>query len=61
MAVPQTNPSVADRHNSTWWAAPINVGTVNDSPVYLTDLPVGDPHVVGQLYNSSGTVMVSAG
>jgi hypothetical protein len=55
------NPSVADRSDSKWWAAPIGVGTVNSTPVFLADLPIGDPHVVGQLYNASGVVTVSNG
>ena len=55
-----TNPSVSDRSNSTWWTAPINVGTAETQPITV-DLPTADPHVVGQLWNSGGTVTVSAG
>jgi hypothetical protein len=56
-----TNPSVSERALSTWWTAPIGVGTSDTSPVYLADLPTADPHVVGQCWNNSGVVTVSAG
>jgi hypothetical protein len=56
-----TNPSVANRSNSDWWTAPIGVGTVESSPVFLGDLPTADPHVVGQIWSNSGVVTVSAG
>lgn len=56
-----TNPSVANRSDSKWWTAPIGVGTVETSPVFMNDLPIADPHVVGQLYNLAGTIKESAG
>ena len=55
------NPNVADRANSTWWTAPIGVGTSETSAIYMADLPTADPHVVGQLYNADGVVTVSDG
>ena len=55
------NPSVADRAESTWWTAPIGVGTSDTAPVYMADLPTADPHVLGQLWNSGNVVTVSAG
>jgi hypothetical protein len=62
MAAPViTNPSVADRALSTWWAAPIGVGTVLPNPVFLSDLPTSDPHVAGQLWNNAGVVTESTG
>lgn len=62
MAVPViANPSVADRHNSNWWAAPIGVGVVNSNPVYLSDLPNADPHIAGQLWlNLTGNVVTES-
>ena len=32
-----------------------------DGNVIIVSLPTSDPHVVGALYNSSGTLKVSAG
>jgi len=62
MAAPViTNPNVAQRSSSSWWTAPIGVGTVETNPVYLSDLPTADPHVAGQLWNNSGVVTQSAG
>jgi len=62
MAAPVVaNPSVANRSASTWFAAPIGVGTVVANAVFLSDLPTADPHVAGQLWNSSGVVTQSAG
>jgi len=62
MAAPViTNPNVAQRSNSSWWTAPIGVGTVETNPVYLSDLPTADPHVAGQIWNNSGVVTQSAG
>jgi len=62
MAAPViTNPNVAQRSNSSWWVAPIGVGTVESNPVYLSDLPTADPHVAGQIWNNSGVVTQSAG
>ena len=55
------NPNVDTRSNGTWWTAPIGVGTSDTSPVFMADLPTADPHVLGQIYNLAGTVMVSAG
>lgn len=54
-----TNPSVSLRHESLWWTAPIGVGTVETSPVYLGDLPTADPHVVGQLWADPSTHVVT--
>jgi hypothetical protein len=45
-----TNPSVAQRSLSTWWTAPIGVGTVDSNPVFLSSLPTTDPLVPGQLW-----------
>lgn len=56
-----TNPSVSQRHLSTWWTAPIGVGVVGSNPVYLSDLATADPHVAGQLWNNAGVVTQSAG
>ena len=51
MAAPViANPSVAQRHDQTWWVAPIALGAVIPSPVFLSDLPTADPHVAGQLW-----------
>lgn len=62
MAAPViTNPNVAQRHLSTYWVAPIGVGAVLPNPVFLSDLPTDDPHVAGQLWNSSGVVTESVG
>lgn len=62
MAAPViTNPNVADRSNSSWWVAPIGVGTVIPNPVFMSDLPTSDPAVAGQLWNDSGVVTESAG
>lgn len=55
------NPNVSDRSNSYWWTAPIGVGTVESSPVFLGDLPTTDPGVAGQIYNADGVVTVSEG
>lgn len=55
------NPSVANRHDSKWWTAPIGVGTVETSPVFMGDLPTADPHVVGQIWLNAGVFTVSAG
>lgn len=56
-----TNPNVAQRSESYWWTTPIGVGGVNTSPVFMGDLPTADPHVVGQIWLSSGVFTVSAG
>lgn len=59
-----TNPSVAQRSESYWWSAPIGVGTVESSPVFMGDLPTTDPLVVGQLWcdtANSNEVKASAG
>ena len=61
MASNVPNPSVAQRAQNTWWTAPIGVGTVNPSLVYLADLPTADPHSVGALYLLAGVLTVSAG
>lgn len=53
------NPSVANRHDSKWWTAPIGVGTVETSPVFMNDLPTADPHVVGQLWADASTHVVT--
>ena len=54
MAAPViANPNVADRHLSLMWVAPIGVGTVVPNPVYASDLPTADPHVVGQLWQDT--------
>jgi hypothetical protein len=55
------NPNVSDRHNTSFWTAPIGLAAVTETPVFLSDLPTSDPAVAGQLYNLSGTVMVSTG
>jgi hypothetical protein len=56
-----TNPSVAQRSESYWWSAPIGVGTVETSPVFMGDLPGADPHVVGQLWvNPTGNVVTQS-
>jgi hypothetical protein len=45
----------------------INIGDVitgsiaSGSEAIILELPIGDPEVVGVLYNASGTLMVSAG
>lgn len=56
-----TNPSVAQRAESLWWSAPIGVGVVESSPVFMGDLPTADPHVVGQIWLNAGVFTVSAG
>jgi hypothetical protein len=62
MAAPKiTNPSVSDRHNSIWYAAPIGVGVVLSSPAYTSDLPTSDPLVAGELYNASKVITESTG
>lgn len=35
--------------------------TIDGTTVVITDLPVADPEVVGQLWNNSGVLTVSAG
>lgn len=60
MAAPiVANPSVANRHDSKWWAAPIGVGVVNPAPVLLSDLPTSDPGVVGAVWRNGQVVTVS--
>lgn len=44
------NPNVAQRHDQTWWAAPIGLGMVTPNPVFASDLPTTDPAVAGQLW-----------
>ena len=62
MAAPVvTNPNVADRSNSIWYAAPIGVGVVLSTPAYTSDLPTADPLVAGQLYNVSKVITESTG
>lgn len=56
-----TNPNVAQRHDTTFWAAPIGVGVALANPVYTSDLPTADPHVAGQLWNNAGVITESAG
>lgn len=53
------NPNVANRHDTTFWAAPIGVGVALPNPVYLSDLPTANPNVPGQLWNNSGVVTQS--
>jgi hypothetical protein len=62
MAAPViANPSVAQRHDQTWWCAPIGLGAVLPSPVFMSDLPTADPLVAGQLYNNNKVVTESTG
>ncbi len=62
MAAPViANPNVADRALSTWWVAPIGVGAVLPSPVFMSDLPTSNPAVAGQLWNNAGVVTESTG
>lgn len=63
MAAPViNNPNVADRALSTWWTAPIGVGTVNTNVVYLSDLPTSDPAIAGALFiGANGVVTQSDG
>lgn len=62
MAAPiVANPSVANRHDSKWWTAPIGVGVVDPSAVFLSDLPTANPVVAGQLWNNAGVITQSAG
>lgn len=35
--------------------------TIDGTTIVITDLPVADPQVVGQLWNDSGVLTVSAG
>ena len=60
MAAPViANPSVADRHNSNWWVAPIGVGEVVPNVILVSDLPTSDPAVKGALWNDSNVITVS--
>ncbi len=62
MAAPViANPSVAQRHDQTWWTAPIGLGAVVPNPVFLSDLPTADPHVAGRVWANSGVLTISAG
>ncbi len=60
MAAPViANPNVADRANSSCWAAPIGVNVVLPNPVFMSDLPTADPHVAGQLWADATTHVVT--
>jgi len=61
MAAPViTNPNVADRSLSTWWTAPIGVGTVDSNPVFLSDLPTSDPGIPGALFIGDNGVVTQS-
>ena len=53
------NPNIEDRHDTTYWAAPIGVGVVLPNPVFISDLPTVNPNVPGQLWNNAGVVTQS--
>lgn len=52
---------VSAQGNIATWDSNGRIQDSAEGPVFLPGLPTSDPHQVGRLWNSSGTLMISAG